>query len=380
MAETLSTFHVNTEKGWRGGEQQMSYLMEGLRSRGHGVEVAVQPEGEARRRLEARGFSVHPIEMRGEADPVAILALARRMGSVRPDVVHLHTSHAHTLGTVAARLAGRPIVVVSRRVDFSIFRNSFLGLNGIKYRMGLDRIVCVSDAVRDVLVRDGLSPERLRVVRSAVDPARIRDAAPVDVRRRLDLPPAARIVLAVGALVDHKGHKFLVEAWPKVVAAVPDAYLVIAGEGPLRASLGELAKALWVDRRIAFAGLVDDLPGWFASADLLCMPSVAEGLGTSVLDGMVAGLAIVATRAGGIPEMVRHDVEGLLVEPGDSAGLGDALVRVLSDGDLRARLGAAARRRVDEAFHVDRMVDETVAVYAEALRERRTPDRMPSPI
>src|SRR5213078_4981274 len=99
----------------------------------------------------------------------AVLELARKISAVRADVVHCHTSHAHTLGALAARLAGRPAVIVSRRVDFSIYRNSFFGLNGIKYRAGVDRIVCVSEAVRDVLVRDGLRPERLRVVRSAVD-------------------------------------------------------------------------------------------------------------------------------------------------------------------------------------------------------------------
>jgi L-malate glycosyltransferase len=376
----LLTFHVDTERGWRGGEQQMAYLLDGLVRRGHKAVVAVQPDGEARRRLEAAGHDVRPVPMRGEADPVAVLALARKISAARADVVHCHTSHAHTLGALAARLAGRPAVIVSRRVDFSIYRNSFLGLNGIKYRAGVDRIVCVSDAVRDVLLRDGLLPERLRVVRSAVDPRRIRSAPPVDVRARLSLPPSARIVLAVGALVPHKGHRFLVEAMPRLVAEVKDAHVVIAGEGPLRKELQELAKPLWIDRRLVLAGQVDDLAGWFASAEVLAMPSLEEGLGTSVLDAMSVGVPVVASRAGGLPEMVRDGVEGLLVPPGDPKALSDALVRVLSDADLRARLSADARRRVDEAFHVDRMVDETVAVYEEALRERRAPDVVASPL
>jgi glycosyltransferase involved in cell wall biosynthesis len=238
----------------------------------------------------------------------------------------------------------------------------------------------VSEAVRDVLLRDGLLPERLRVVRSAVDPRRIRSAPPVDVRARLSLPPSARIVLAVGALVPHKGHRFLVEAMPRLVAEVKDAHVVIAGEGPLRKELQELAKPLWIDRRLVLAGQVDDLAGWFASAEVLAMPSLEEGLGTSVLDAMSVGVPVVASRAGGLPEMVRDGVEGLLVPPGDAKALSDALVRVLNDADLRARLSADARRRVDEAFHVDRMVDETVAVYAEALRERRAPHVVASPL
>lgn len=380
MGRGLVTFHVNTERGWRGGEQQMAYLMEGLRRRGHRVVAAVQPDGAALPRLRAAGFEVHAIRMRGEVDPVAALALARRISAIRADVVHLHTSHAHTLGAIAARLTHRPVVIVSRRVDFSIYRHSFLGLNGLKYRMGLDRIVCVSEAVREVLKRDGLEPERLRVVKSAVDPARVASAAPVDVRARLGLPAEARIVLAVGALVGHKGHKHLVEAMPPLVAAVPDVHVVIAGEGPLRGDLERQARALWIAPRLHMPGQVDDLPGWFHSVDVLSMPSVEEGLGTSVLDGMAAGLPVVATKAGGIPEMIRDGIDGILVEPGDPRALADALSRVLLDPDLRARLSAAARRRVDEAFHVDRMVEETIAVYEEAVNERATPASLPSPI
>src|SRR5262245_271707 len=141
----LVTYHVDTEKGWRGGEQQMAYLLAGLVARGHRAVAAVQPDGEALGRLKAAGHEVDAVTMRGEADPVAVLKLARRIGDARADVVHLHTSHAHTLGAMAARLAGRPKVVVSRRVDFSIYRHSFLGLNAVKYRAGVDRIVCVSD-------------------------------------------------------------------------------------------------------------------------------------------------------------------------------------------------------------------------------------------
>ncbi len=184
---------MNTEKGWRGGEQQMAYLVEGLRARGHGVRLALQPHGEAAPRLEAAGFDVVRTRMRGEADLFSMLRLRRIVRAYRPDIVHLHTSHAHALGGMAVRWAGapRPAVIVSRRVDFSIYRRSFLGLNGWKYRHGLDRIVCVSEAIRQVLVNDGLDPATLAVVHSAVDPARVRDARPVDVRARLGLPARA---------------------------------------------------------------------------------------------------------------------------------------------------------------------------------------------
>lgn len=368
----LRTLHVNTEKGWRGGEQQMAYLVEGLRARGHGVRLALQPHGEAAPRLEAAGFDVVRTRMRGEADPFSMLRLRRIVRAYRPDVVHLHTSHAHALGGMAVRWAGapRPAVIVSRRVDFSIYRRSFLGLNGWKYRHGLDRIVCVSEAIRQVLVNDGLDPATLAVVHSAVDPARVRDARPVDVRARLGLPAGCPLVLAVGALVGHKGHTHLVAALPALRAAVPGVRVVVAGEGPLRPDLEAQARALGVADALVLAGQVTDLPGWFHGVDLLVMPSTEEGLGTSVLDGMAAGLAVVASRAGGLPELVDDGVHGRLVPPADPSALAAAMAGLLLDPATRARLGAAGRARVDAEFVADRMVEGTLAVYAEVLRGR----------
>jgi len=348
----------------------MAYLAEGLRARGHQVVVVAQRGGEAARRLRAAGFEVVERRLRGEADVVAIARLARLFRRVRPDVVHLHTSHAHALGRVAARFGGRPAVVVSRRVDFSIYRRSFFGLNGLKYRSGVDRIVAVSAAVKHVLERDGLDPGGISVVRDAIDPNRVRKAPPVDVRARLGLPATARIVLAVGALVGHKGQRHLVAAIPSIVAAHADARVVIAGEGKLRDDLTAQATALGVASRLSLPGYVDDVAGWFAAADVFVMPSVEEGLGSSVLDAMAAGVPIVGTTAGGIPEAVRDGTDGILVPPGDSPALATAINTLLSDRYRAHALAAEASKRVEAEFAVDRMVDETIAVYREVAGER----------
>ena len=348
----------------------MAYLADGLRARHHRAVVVAQKGGEAARRLRAAGHDVVERRMRGEADLVAIARLAFLFRRLRPDVVHLHTSHAHALGRLAAKLGGRPAVVVSRRVDFSIFRRSFFGLNGLKYRKGVDRLVAVSGAVKRVLECDGLDPARITVVRDAIDPDRVRKATPVDVRARLALAGPARVVLAVGALVGHKGHRHLVAAIPAIVAAEPDAHVVIAGEGKLRDELTALASALGVTKRLSLPGYVDDVAGWFAAADVFVMPSVEEGLGSSVLDAMAAGVPIVATTAGGIPEAVRDGVDGLLVPPGDADALAAGVVALLRDRYRAHGLAAEASRRVEAEFAVRRMVDETIAVYRAVLAER----------
>jgi glycosyltransferase involved in cell wall biosynthesis len=318
------------------------------------------------------GHEVVERRMRGEADLIAVLRLARLFRRLRPDVVHLHTSHAHSLGRLAAKFGGRPAVVVSRRVDFSIFRRSFFGLNGLKYRSGVDRFVAVSAAVKHVLECDGLDPARIAVVRDAIDPDRVRKATPVDVRARLGLAGSARIVLAVGALVGHKGQRHLVAAIPAIVADEPNAHVVIAGEGKLHDDLAALASALGVTKRLSLPGYVTDVAGWFAAADVFVMPSVEEGLGSSVLDAMAAGVPIVATTAGGIPEAVRDGVDGLLVPPGDAAALARGIVSLLRDRYRAHALAAEASKRVETEFAVDRMVDETIAVYRAVLSERES--------
>ncbi len=377
MPRALVTLHVDTERAWRGGEQQMAYLLAGLRDRGHGVAAVVPPDAASRPRLEALGIEVVALPMRGEADVRAVLRLRRLLRARRPDLVHAHTSHAHGLLAWAARGAaardahahggaaaagGTCPLLVSRRVDLSIYRHSFFGLNGRKYRRA-NRILCVSEAVRRVMEADGLDPARLVVVRDAIDPERIRRAPSVDVRARCGLPADAALVLAVGALVPPKGHEHLLAAWPRVIARVSRAFLVIAGEGPLRAALEAQAQALGCGDRVRLPGAIDDVAGWFSAADVVAMPSVQEGLGTSILDAMAAGRAVVVSRTGGTPEVVHDGVEGVLVPPADPVALADALADLLLDPARAAALGRAGATRVDAEFRVERMVEETVAAY-----------------
>jgi glycosyltransferase involved in cell wall biosynthesis len=257
--------------------------------------------------------------------------------------------------------------VVARRVDFSIYRNSFLGLNGLKYRHGVDRFIAVSGAVRDLLVRDGIGEAMVSVVRSGVDPGRLRPHPPADsdgLRRELSLPPGLPIVAAVGALADHKGHRFLVEAAPRILAR-RDAAFVIAGDGPRRRSLARQARRLGIDGRLRLIGFRHDVDRILASAAAFVFPSLEEGLGTSILDALLLERPVVATRAGGIPEMIEPGIEGILVPPRDPAAIAEAVLRVLEDPEAAGEMARRGRERVEREFTVDRMVDGTLAVYRE---------------
>ncbi len=376
--DRLRVLHLNTEPSWRGGEQQVYYLHEGLLRRGHASTVVAQPGKPLAERVAANGLGgpgrLVEMRMRGEADVRAIARLAALMQRGRYDVVQMHTSHAHTLGVLAAGLLGssrRPRTIVSRRVDFSIYRRSFLGLNGLKYRHGVDRYVTVSHAIRRVLIDDGLDPDRISCVHSGIDVGRF-DAEPTAAERaalraELGAPGDGPLIGNVAWFADHKGQIYLVEATPAIVAAHPDARVVLIGDGELRETLETRARELGVGEKILFPGWRNDVPACLKSLDLFVMSSHLEGLGTSVLDAMAAGTPVVGTAAGGIPESVIDGETGLLVPVRDPDALAAAVVRMLDDPDLAARCREAARRRVMERFSVDAMVEGTIAVYRELL-------------
>lgn len=369
----MRVLHVNTERTWRGGEQQVLYLMRGLAERGVPQAIACQPGSPMAARAREHGLAVHELRMVGEIDIPAARRLGRLAREGGHDLLHLHTSHAHTLGVLAARLGGapRPRTLVARRVDFSIHKRGRLGLNRIKYTWGVDRIVCVSHAIRRVLIDDGLPPERLAVVHSGIDLRRFEDVPDraAEHRAAFGLPDDALVIGNVGHLAGHKGQRDLVEAMPSVLARQPRARAVVVGEGEERADLQARIARLDLQGRAVLAGFRDDVAALLRTFDVFAFPSRLEGLGTSVLDAMASRLPIVATRAGGIPEMIDDGVHGLLVPPAAPGALADALVRVLGDPALADRLARAARTRVEERFTWRHTVEGTLAEYARLLED-----------
>lgn len=364
----MRVLHLNTERTWRGGEQQSLWLAAGLRDRGEESEVVCPPGAPLAARARAAGLPVHEILMRGEWDPVAVGALRRLFRARRPEIVHVHTSHAHTLGGLAARGRGGPLVAVSRRVDFSIYRN-FLRLSWFKYRFLGDRFLAISRAVRDVLVHDGIPADRIEVVPSGIDVARLEAARPKDLRADLGLPPGTPLVGDVAAFGWHKAQEVLVEATPLLLREVPDAHVALIGDGECRPKVEDLARRLGLlGTRVHFLGFRDDVPDVLGSLDLFVMCSVMEGLCTSALDAQAVGVPVVASAVGGLPEAVADGETGLLVPPRDPPALAAAMARILRDRSLRDRLSGAGRRRVRERFSVKAMVEGTRSVYGRMLR------------
>jgi len=364
--------HLDTADTWRGGQNQALLTVQGLARRGHRVLLAAHASGELLRRA-AGIVDTLPLTVRGELDLAAGWQLARLLRDHRPDVIHAHDPHGVAVAALACRLSAvpeRPVLVASRRVDFHIRGNA---LSRLKYRQ-VDLFLAASDAIRRMLLEDGIPPDAVVTVHEGIDVARIQEVRPASVHAAFNLLPG-RVVGNVGALVPHKGQKYLVDAAPIVLRRVPDARFLILGQGELRPVLERQVAELRLGDHVVLAGFRSDVLALLKAFDVFVMSSVTEGLGTSLLDAMAAGRAIVATSAGGIPEVVEDGRTGLLVPPRDSAALADAIVRLLVDDDLRARMGRAGEARVGEQFNVDRMVDGTLASYQLAARRTGRADR-----
>jgi glycosyltransferase involved in cell wall biosynthesis len=215
-----------------------------------------------------------------------------------------------------------------------------------------------------MLIGDGIPEDRSVTVHEGIDLQHV-DAAPaVNVHETFWLPHHAPVVGNVAALVPHKGQRYLVDAAHLVVQALPDARFLILGEGELRDHLERRVHDHHLEKHVFLPGFRTDVLGCMKSFDIFVMSSVTEGLGTSLLDAMACARPIVATRTGGIPEVVDDGVTGLLVPPRDPHALARAIVTLLSDADLRQRFGQAGLQRVRQRFTVERMVAGTLAVYA----------------
>ncbi len=359
----IRSLHINTERTWRGGEKQTLLLVEGLLARGHTADLICPPGSPLAERARRVGVKVFEISMRGEADVKAILKIRRVMREGDYEICQLHTSHAHSLGVLARGFRGWPKTIVARRVDFSIYRRSSLGLNWIKYRFGVDRYFAISAAIRAVLIRDGIPAQKIHVVHSGVPTLSAAESSRAEIRTQYGIPLDVPLVVNVAHLASHKGQVVLIEALAAMIRAGSDVSGLIVGEGGERGILESRLEELEVTERIHLAGFQTDITAHLQAADIFCMPSLQEGLCTSILDALSIPLPVVASNTGGIPEIVEDNVTGLLAIPGDIQSLQEQLTRLLQDPDRAAQLAQAGHEKVRRDFSIDNTVETSLEHY-----------------
>lgn len=358
----MKILHVEGGSRLYGGAQQVLYLLEGLAKRGQSNLLAC-PAGSALAARAASFAEVHPMPMGGDLDLTTLWRLRRLIAATKPDLIHLHSRiGVDVMGGLAALGSGIP-VVHTRRVD-----NPEPGIPArLKYRLH-DRVVAISEGIGEVLRGVGVSPGKLRVVRSAVMVEHWqRRCDRAAVLGRLGLAEDRLLIGVIAQLIPRKGHALLLDVLAQRSERLPPLWLLFFGEGRERQGLGRQIDELGLGDRVRLEGFRDDLRQIVPCLDLVVHPATMEGLGVSLLQSTAAGVPILASAAGGIPEVVRDGENGLLVPPRDHKALGDALERLLGDGSLRRRLGDAGRELARRELSVDAMVEGNLAVYRELL-------------
>jgi glycosyltransferase involved in cell wall biosynthesis len=360
----MFSLHIDTARTWRGGQNQVLLTVNGLREIGQRSALVAHPDGVLRQRA-AEGLDLIPLAPRHEADFAAGWRLSRIIKRLRPDVIHAHDPHGIAMASLALSMASSslgdalPAFIAARRVDFHLKKNSF---SRWKNRQ-VDCFIAASEAIRRMLIADGVPAERTVTVHEGIDLEHVIATPSVNVHEAFWLPHGAPVVGNIAALVPHKGQRHLIEAAHIVVQQIPDARFVILGEGELREHLEKQVREHRLEKHVLLPGFRVDVLGCLKGFDLFAMSSITEGLGTSLLDAMACSRPIVATSAGGIPEVVEDGVNGLLVPPRDHHAMAQAIVRLLGDRPLRTRMGEAGLARLREQFTVERMVAATAALY-----------------
>lgn len=354
----MKILHIETGRHLYGGALQVVYLLRGLKERGL-RNVLVCTEGSAIAAA-ARDFAeVYELPMASDVDPRFAAGLWRAVKSEAPDLVHVHSRRgADIWGGAVARMAGVP-AILTRRVDNP--ENPWLAR--LKYSP-YEKVITISEGIRSVLLAEGIAPEKLVCVHSAVDVEQYRvEADRTWFCSEFNFDADNRVVGVIAQLIPRKGHRFLLEKAREIIAACPEARFLILGQGPLRSALEDFCRREGVAEYVRFAGFRKDLKAILPCLHLVAHPATMEGLGVSLLQACVAGVPIVAGRAGGIPEIIDPGVNGYLIDPGDSESLARFVIELLLDGDKAATFGRNGQRIVEEKFSIARMVAGNEDVY-----------------
>ncbi len=391
VAERVKVLRVIARLNVGGPALHVAYLTAGLAERGYDTTLVAGTiaRGEESMAFVADAHNVHIetlSELHREISPIrdlrAILRLAQLIRRERPTILHTHTAKAGAVGRIAALLArgARPPIVV-HTFHGHVLRGYFGRVTTFGFRT-LERwlarmttsLVAVSPEVRDDLVALHVAPAmKFTVVRLGIDLGGRVDndgAQRRETRRQMGLREDAFVVGWVGRMTAVKRTDFVVRALEKLVADGVDAYVLLVGDGPDREGLERYAHELGVIKRCLFLGYQEDVARFYDAIDVLVLPSINEGTPVSVIESLAARRPAVATRVGGVPDVVRDGIDGLLVDADDVEGLADRLAELAHDAPRRAAMGEAGRARVLERYAVGRLVDDIDRLYRDLLAKR----------
>ena len=366
--QTVKILHVETGRHFLGGPQQVVYLINALRERGHDNTLVCPPDSGIDGVARLAGIRVQNLFCAGDLDLPFAYRLSQFLKEEAPDIVHCHSRRgADLLGGLAATYADIP-AVVSRRVD-----NTEMQLMATLRYKPFRKIIAISEAIAGVLREHQVDDNRIAVIRSAVDSSAFQGEPDLAAfRQEFSIDDGAFTIAAAGQLIPRKGHRYLLQAVADLRHSHPQIRLVIFGDGYLNNQLRAQVASLDLGGVVQFAGFRDDLDEFIGCFDLLAHPALAEGLGVAALKAAAAGVPVVGFDAGGLKEAVDNGSTGLLVATEDVDALRGAIATLIDDDQTREQMSIAGRERMQKEFSIDTMAEKHVSLYESVLKEDGT--------
>ncbi|MFH1352786.1 MAG: glycosyltransferase [bacterium] len=358
----MKVFHIDSEKTFRGGQQQVLYLLEGLRK--YGVDNILICPGASPLFQRSYGVKKESAAMRSEFDIFSAIKIAKLINVEKPDILHCHSAHALSVGVMARFFSKqKPKIIASRRVDFRI-------KSRMKY-LSADKIIAVSKAIKKILVKDGIPEGKIEVVYSGVEQGKFKSREADCLKKEFNLSEKDFIVGNVAALTHQKDHKTLLKAVSLLVRNNENLKFFIIGEGVLHNGLVKLSKELGISENVIFTGFRNDVANFYSLFGIFVSSSAWEGLGTSLLDAMLSGVPVVATAVGGIPEIIEDGVDGFLVPPLSPLKMSEKISALAKNTALREKFSQNGIRKAMK-FSVDKMVSGSLEVYKKLINEKNS--------
>ncbi len=359
----LSFLFVDSEHVWRGGQDQLFTLLRGLILRGHRVCLICHPRTLLEKRAREIGVGVFPLSFRRSTFPIALLRCWAILRRVQPDILAFNTPRPILLCNLASRLAPVRARIIFRRVNFPLRKNM---ITRLKYTWGIDCIVAISESIGSQLKAGGVPVSRIQTIYEGIDLT----PYPRDRQMVSRKPGEPKVVGTVAYLSPEKGLAYLIEAAALIPGILNRVRFMIVGDGECRKTLEEQVRNRGLEKCIEFVGFQDTPAKYLRDFDVFVLPSLSEGLSSAILTAMATSLPVVATDVGGIPELIHHGENGLLVPPGDAAALAGAIMELVNDPEKAVRMGQRGRELLEKRFTLDRKIAETEQLCISLLQDK----------
>ena len=358
----LTILHTESSTGWGGQENRILQECIGLKKLGARAIILCQPESVLGKRALAEGVEVRTRAMRKSYDLSAIRYILKLIKTEKIDVISTHSGRDSLLAGIAGRLSGKkPGIVRTRHLALPI-------TSRITYSLLPHKVVTVSEYVRQYLIKEGVSPEKILAVPTGIDLNRFDPEKIVDgLRQELKLGQDIPIVGTIAILRYRKGHHILLDSVPLVAEKIPQAVFVFAGNGPQKENIINKIQSMGISDRIFMLGLRSDIPEILKSIDLFVLPTLQEALGTSFLEAMAMGKPVIGTNVDGVGEVIENGRNGYLVEPNNPSALAETIIKALQDKERAKTMGIEGRKMVRQNYTVEKMYKSMYALYSSLM-------------